>query len=510
MNRVAVEQRAIAPVEPNRRAGWRAWWAKADRGLVVLIALYVLSLPFVTHRITASDAIEYYSYDRSLYFDHDLNFFNDYQGFIDRNPRGLAGFRQPFLVIINDDGTETPNVTATGHAVNFGPIGSAILWAPFFVAGDLAARALRAVGFHVAVDGFSAPYIWAVSLGSAIWAGVALVLSYLLAKAITGARVAFAAAMVAWLGTPALFYSHLAPTYSHAPSWFAATLFLTIWYRTREARTWRGWLALGLAGGLMGLVREQDAVFVIVPAVDEALRLLPGLRRPTPLWWRDLGRTALGGIVMATAAFVAFIPQLAVYKTLYGDFRPSSDVSQKMHYNAPNGLRVLFNPEHGLFLWTPALLLAVIGLGLLIRRDARLGLALCTGLILTWYLNGAIQTWSTAGAFGARRFIVCTPIFAVGFAEAFRVLGTRVGAPQLPMHLRWWVPVFVAAAIYWNLGYITQFVLQSNGPDTRQRLIYPDVLVNQVTAVPVDLARNAWKVVANRDAFYQGGKGYGK
>ncbi len=52
----------------------RAWWAKADRGLVVLIALYVLSLPFVTHRITASDAIEYYSYDRSLYFDHDLNF----------------------------------------------------------------------------------------------------------------------------------------------------------------------------------------------------------------------------------------------------------------------------------------------------------------------------------------------------------------------------------------------------------------------------------------------------
>ncbi len=68
---------------------------------------------------------------------------------------------------------------------------------------------------------------------------------------------------------------------------------------------------------------------------------------------------------------------------------------------------------------------------------------------------------------------------------------------------------FVAVAIYWNLGYITQFVLQSNGPETK-RLIYPDVLVNQVTTVPADLARNAWRVVANRDAFYQGGKGYGK
>ncbi len=504
MNRLIASREARVPATSRPLAALQGWWLRvADRGLVVLIALYALSLPLVTHRITASDAIEYYSYDRSLYFDHDLNFFNDYQGFIDRDPKGLAGFRQPFLVIINDDGTETPNVTATGHAINFGPIGSALLWAPFFVAGDVAARTLHALGFHVAVDGYSAPYVWAVSLGSALWAGAALLLSYRLARTIVGARVAFAAALVAWLGTPALFYSHLAPTYSHAPSWFAAALFLTVWYRTRGARTWRGWVALGLAGGLMGLVREQDAVFLIVPAADEVLRLLPGLRHASATWWRDVGRTVTGGALMAVAAFVAFTPQLAVYKTLYGDFRPSPDVSQKMHYNVPNGLNVLFNPEHGLFLWTPALLLAVTGLGLLIRRDARLGLALCSGLVLTWSLNGAIQTWTTAGAYGARRFIVCTPIFAVGFAELFRVFGTLPGNARL----RFWVPVFVAAAIYWNLGFITQFVFQDM---SRQKLEYPRVLVNQVTVVPARLVTNTWRVVTNRDSFYGSGRGYGK
>jgi len=507
MNRLIASPPTRIPAAPRPFAALRAWWARVgvdgERGLVVLIALYALSLPFVTHRITASDAIEYYSYDRSLYFDHDLNFFNDYQGFIDRDPKGLAGFRQPFLVIINDDGTETANVTATGHAVNFGPIGSALLWAPFFIMGDVAARTLHALGFHVAVDGYSTPYLWAVSLGSAIWAGAALVLSYRLARSIVGARVAFAAALVAWLGTPALFYSHLVPTYSHAPSWFAAALFLTVWYQTRAARTWRGWIALGLAGGLMGLVREQDAVFLVAPAVDEAIRLLPGVRHLSARWWRDVARTVMGGALMAVAAFVAFLPQLAVYKTLYGDFRPSSDVSQKMHYNVPNGLNVLFNPEHGLFLWTPALLLAVVGLGLLLRRDARLGLALCSGLVLTWYLNGAIQTWTTAGAFGARRFIVCTPIFAVGFAELFRVYG------MLPdrTRLRLWVPVFVAAAIYWNIGFITQFVFQDM---SRQKLEYPQVLVNQVTVAPTQLVKNAWRVVTNRDSLYGGGRGYGK
>ncbi len=491
-----------APVYRTARGRWRAWWATADRGFVILLVLYVLSLPLVTHRITASDAIEYYSYDRSVYFDHDLNFFNDYQGFVDRNPKGLAGFRQPFLVLIDDDGTETPNVTPTGHAVNFGPLGSALLWSPFFVAGDGVARTLHALGFKVAADGFSTPYLWAVSLGSAIYAGIALLLTYKLAKTLTTPAAAFWSSLVIWLGTPALFYSHLAPTYSHAPSWFAAALFLTVWFRTRTNRTWRGWLGMGLCGGLMGLVREQDAVFLLVPAVDEAARLLPGIRHIAAVWWRDLARTTAGGAIMGIAAFAAFAPQLFVYKTLYGKYRPSSDVSQKLHWYAPNGLKVLFDPGHGLFLWTPVLLVAVVGLGLVIRRDARLGLAMSTGLFLTWYLNGAIQTWSTAGAFGARRFIVCMPIFAVGLAEVFRRWGVR--SADAPLAVKPWVTVLVAVTIYWNIGFIVQFVLLDMD---RQRLEWPRVLVNQFVAVPRDLVRNVGRLLTNRDSFYQGGKG---
>lgn len=498
-----IAPRAVAPatMDRTRSSRARAWWATADRGFVVLLVLYALSLPFVAHRITASDAIEYYSYDRSLYFDHDLNFFNDYQGFIDRNPKGLATFRQPFLVIINDDGTETPNITATGHAVNFGPIGSALLWSPFFVAGDLAARALHAAGFHVAADGYSLPYLEAVSLGSALYAGAALLLTYKLAKAIAGGAPAFWASLIVWLGTPALYYSHLSPTFSHASSWFAATLFLTVWYRTRGSRTWRGWLSLGLCGGLMGLVREQDAVFLLVPAVDEALRLLPGVRKPDAAWRRDLRRTMGGGVLMGIAAVIAFVPQLLVYKTLYGNFKPSPDVSQKLHWYAPNGLRVLLDPHHGLFLWTPALLVALVGVGVLMRRDARLGVSLLTGFVLTWYLNGAFQTWSQAGSFGSRRFVVCSTIFAVGFAEVFHRYGALPAATKLAA--RRWVYVFAALAIYWNVGFLVQFVLQTMN---RQGLEWPTVLVNQFVAVPRDVARNFGRLLTNRDSFYQGGK----
>ncbi len=492
MSEAAVHERT----QPGERAGWsraqvRSWWRSIDHGLAILIILCTLTLPFVAHRMTASDAIEYYVYDRSLYFDHDLDFTNDYQGFYDRNPSGLENFKTGFIDKRNP----------SGNAINNGPCGSAILWFPFFFAGDLAARAGHAVGLSVEPNGYSAPYIWAVSLGSAVYAGIALVLTYLLARRITDPKAAFWAALVIWLGTPALFYSHLAPTYAHATSWFAVALFLTVWFRTRDRRTWIGWALLGALGGLVAMIREQDAVFLLVPAVDEALRLLPGLKTHARPWLRDLARTLAGGIIMGCSAVIAFVPQLAVYKALNGNFRPSSEVSDKLHWNAPNLLRVLFDPAHGMFFWTPILLFAVAGLGLLIWRDPRLGIALATGFVLTLYLNGAFQTWTTAGSFGARRFIVCSPVFAIGLAELFRRYGEyRQGEAT---KLAAWVPALVILAILWNGGLIIQFVRQYMD---RQQLEWPLVLVNQFTKVPSHLAQDLWRFVRDPGSFYQGGK----
>ena len=336
-------------------------------------------------------------------------------------------------------------------------------------------------------------------------------MTYRLARAITNAPVAFWATLAIWLATPALFYSHLAPTYAHATSWFAASAFLTVWYRTRARRGWRGWIALGLLGGLVAMVREQDAVLLAVPAVDEAARLLPGVRRPDGAWWRDVARTLGAGVLMGASALVAFTPQLAVYKALNGNLRPSTEVSDKLQWAAPNALRVLFDPAHGLFLWTPILAVAVIGLGLLIARDSRLGLSLATGFVLTWYLNGAFQTWSTAGSFGARRFIVSSPIFAVGLAEVFRRFGMRQAknphsdaALRTPhAALRLWVPALVIVAILWNGGLILQFVRQYMD---RQQLEWPLVLVNQFTVVPRNLFSDLWQFLRDPASFYNGGR----
>jgi hypothetical protein len=60
-------------------------------GLVAALA-FVLTLPAVTTRLYAADEIEYFAFLRSLWFDHDLSFENEYQYFVESGATRDPGF----------------------------------------------------------------------------------------------------------------------------------------------------------------------------------------------------------------------------------------------------------------------------------------------------------------------------------------------------------------------------------------------------------------------------------
>ncbi len=462
-----------------------------ERPLLLLIGLYLLTLPLVTHDIRASDEIEYFAYLRSLAFDRDLDFRNEYEHFFNRAPRKYTDnrFKETFL------DTATP----TGKRPNFGPIGTAVLWSPFYAVGHLVAVTGRALGLDVAVNGFSKPYLWAITFGSACLALAGLALAYRLCRTLVGPGAAFWATLTVWLATPTIFYSHLAPGYSHAASLFAISLLLFLWNRWRDVMTVPRWAALGAAGGLAAMVREQDALFLAVPAVYAGLGLpwRGAWSVERGAWGARVGEAArtVGGVaVMGAAAIVTFAPQLLTYQVLNGAMRPNRHVSDKMQLIPPHFWGVVFSPAHGLLFWSPVLLVALVGLGLLIRRNPRLGLALLAGFLLTWYINGAIKTWTTAGSFGARRFLNCTPIFVAGLAYAYEALGrARDGRWRLL------VPALSLVAVAWNAGLIVQFVLEYM---SRQRLEWPRVLLNQLE-IPGRLPGIVRRLLTDRGSFYR-------
>ena len=61
------------------------------------VAIFLLSLPLVTPRIYASDEVQYFSYLRSLWFDRDVSFENEYTHFYASGIARSDGFRETFL-----------------------------------------------------------------------------------------------------------------------------------------------------------------------------------------------------------------------------------------------------------------------------------------------------------------------------------------------------------------------------------------------------------------------------
>jgi len=484
---------ADAVARPGAIGGARAFLR--ERAVLVLLGLYLLTLPLMTHDIRVADEIEYFAYLHSLVFDRDLDFLDEYTYFLDRFPDKYAcppGQGPPACKKFKETFIDTS--TPTGLRPNFGPIGTAILWAPFYLVGHVVALVAHGAGVQVAADGYSRPYLWAITLGSACYALVGLLLSYGLCRTLVGQLAAFWATLSIWLGTPVIFYSHLAPGYSHAVSLFAVALFLFLWARWRDTLTVPRALWLGVVGGLIAMIREQDALFLATPVLYAAFGVLAAMR--AGLWRAALatiGRVALIGV----AAVVTYLPQLLNYRILNGTPRPNKDVSDKLNIIAPFFLQVMTDPAHAPPYWSPIVLVALAGMILLIRRNPRLGLALLVGFLLTWYINGAIKTWTTAGSFGARRFLNCTPLFVVGLASAYQ--GLFDASRGRGIAWRTLVPVLSLLGIFWNAGLVIQFVTQMMD---RQLLEWPKVLLNQL-ALPFRLPGIIRQFLHDPGSFYE-------
>jgi hypothetical protein len=439
-----------------------------------LVVLFLLTLPLVTPRIRGADEIEYFSYLHSIVFDRDLEFGNEYEYFYARDPQGLAGFKATFL-----DGREPKTL----RHINFGPLGSALLWSPFYLLTHGGLRLAQALGVRVAADGLSRPYEASACYASALYGLLGLLLIHDALRRWGGFDRATATGTVValWLGSPVLYYTTIAPAFSHACSLFAVALLLWLWLRTRasaDASVWR-WCLVGAAGGLAGLVREQDIFFLLLPGLDLLARAWRE-RRVAPLVTR--------GVAMTFGAIAAFLPQLLAYRAINGSFGPSTFVRQKMNYGSPHFLEVLFDPGHGLFVWTPLLLVAALGLIVATWRERRLRLALlCLGFLSQAWISGSVESWTQAGAFGSRRFVGTTMIFAWGLAAILAALARR---------RRFLRAMVVAVAVWWNLSLMVQFGLKLMD---RQRLEWPRVLVNQFTEVPARFGRTAILFFSDRE-----------
>jgi hypothetical protein len=390
----AIGVTALLAADPLRRR-----WLDARRA--ILLSLAILLAPTVYGEV-GGDGWQAFVVVRSVLLDHDLDLANDY-----------AGLRAPVAL--------TPDGRPTSHL----PIGLALVWTPPFVLAHLGTSLAAARGANVSADGFSVPYRSGVTAGTYLYGVIALLLLESELRRRVGAAAALVAVLAIWLATPLHFYMTANAAMAHGASVFTSSAFVVAWLRVREREvsSGRAWALLGLLGGLMTVVRLQDAVLLALPAADL-------------LWRRPPAFVArLAHYLPAAAALGLF--QLAVWLRLYG----GGFLSTVLAVNLVGGTRpevagVLFSPRHGLFYWTPLYVACVLGWALLARRDQhqppthdggrqRLAALFVAGFAASVFVNASLQDWWSAEAFGQRRLLGLTPLFAIGLGELLGVLSAR-------------------------------------------------------------------------------------
>ena len=190
---------------------------------------------------------------------------------------------------------------------------------------------------------------------------------------------------------------------------------IVYWLTTRERTDLKRFVALGALIGCATLVRWQEATLLVLPILDAART-----RRGKELRVARLSPSFhLKILASALAALALFTPQMIVWSLFYGEPFVIPQGGQFMRWHDAALWAVLFSDWHGLFTWTPIVLLSVTGLVPLWRRDRHVAIAAIALLLAAWYTNAAVADWWAGEAFGSRRFVSCVPLFVLGLAALF-------------------------------------------------------------------------------------------
>lgn len=452
-----------------------------------LLVLFVLTLPFV-HPSVYSDGRGYYAYLRSPLIDHNLQFAGDWESaplpVLRECTVCSAAVKQEWndpnrsirVFELNEHFYINP-ITKTGHLPNFYSVGPAILWSPFVIASHLAVLSADHFGSHIARDGHSWPYVLALSGATAIYGFMGLWLSFLLAKKYVGERWAFWAVLGIWFASSLPLGMYLEPSWSHALSAFTVALFLWYWDRTRESRTLAQWALLGLTAGLMLDVYMANGVFFLAPAIDCAIDYWNSWRDSSLIWKKFRSH-----IAFAASVIFAFSPMLITRAIVFGNpLALGMYVNVPWNWKSPAFLPVLFSLNHGLFVYTPILLIAVLGIVALARIDRRIS-AIVAAMTLAFYVLIAVYPWWYGMmSFGNRFFISLTPIFVLGLGAALSYVAKFW--PDSTIAARRLVPATVLL-ILWTLGVFYQYSTDLFFADGVGQVSWSEVLYNQFRVVP--------------------------
>jgi len=385
-----------------------------------------------TFNIATADGKDYYVYLPSVLIDHDLDLSNQMVEHYGRE------FEQRMI----------DNRTPRGYVADKYPIGVALTLAPpVLLSHAICVPMHRITGWKVfRPDGYALTYQLLVLAWLEFLGYCTLVMWDLLFVRYVcqdGRWVALGISCIA-LGSPYTFYFFTEPLVAHTSSifWVTATILLVV--RMREDADQNRIAAARVAElsfcVAMALITRPTNVLLFPFLVWLLERILSKHLLPRALALLPLA------IVCASPVFL----QMWVWHQMIGPWITFSyEQHERFFFGTPRLWQTLISTRNGLFVYSPMLLLATIGLiwQFITSREARRNeFVLCAlgSLVIIWYFNSAWWSWWFGDSWGGRAFTEMMIVFAIGMTWLIQHIATLRGDAR-----RAWISA-IGGSIIWT------------------------------------------------------------
>jgi hypothetical protein len=406
------------------------------------------------------DVINYYAYLPAFFHYGDLT-----MGFIDED---LSLLKNKFW----------PHISPTGKYTSKMSMGLSFMYLPFYGLGYIHAR-----WTGEETDGFSPPFAFWLLFSALFYIVIGMfflrkVLLMYFSHGITALII-----LLVFFGTNLLFYTTIQAPMPHSYAFALISIFLYYTIKWHEhPRIWNSVL-LGLLLGIISLIRPTNALIIVFFLFYKIYSYNSFIDKFTLLLtnWKSL-------VLLSLAALVVWIPQILYWKETTGQLFYYSYQDEHFFFSSPHIWKGLFGYRKGWFLYTPVMLMAVLSIVLLVRKNNEFFLPIAVFTVLNIYIILSWWCWWYGGSYGHRAFIDSYAILAIplGVLLMYGVYHRKKVARFFTITL---VIIFVAHSIFQTVqfhyntihydamskkAYWDSFLRMGPSPQFKSLLISPD------------------------------------
>ncbi|MCK5840044.1 MAG: hypothetical protein KAG99_09345, partial [Bacteroidales bacterium] len=299
-----------------------------------------------------------------------------------------------------------------GKTLNKYTAGTAFCILPFF----LLAHVLT-VFSGLQIDGYSQLYAVFVSIAAIAYLMLGLFyLKKLFALYdIKGLLASFLLISIVF-GTNLFYYTIGEPSMSHVYSFAFVSIFLFYLKHYFRKPNPFDLIASTLAIGFIILIRPANIILLgAIPFLAGSFQsFLAGIRAK---------RHMKTEVILAAISMILIISiQLIIYKIQAGAFFIDTYPGENFNFLKPHFIQILFSYKKGLFLYTPLLLVSLLGFIYLFRRSKFEAVALFLFLLFITFVLSSWWNWWYGGSFSSRVYVEYLPFFALLLGFSFTLL----------------------------------------------------------------------------------------